>query len=304
MPPKAASSGHKIGQIIGDWWEEHVIFPLLADVALKLDLFLDCRFVERSVRPGSKVLWKDDDGNQVDYDFVLEIGGDDKEIGVPVAFIESFWRRGSRHSKDKARDDTNKLLPMRATYPTARFLSIAASGEFTGPASEYIRTRGVDLFFIPKQKILTAFQEHDLIVDYPDQLPEADKSKLAENLISVFDSRMAQEVSATLNKVCGKAMMSGYANRIIAALSALPVGIEISQAQVSEVVSFQTIHEVDKFFKNPQFEYSSDEYTYRYVVNYSDGSEFETDYLEMKQILDIHNMTKRYVKHIANLIVA
>ena len=56
-----------------------------------------------------KIQWKDEDGNTVDFDFVLELDGTPDSVGVPVAFVECFWRRGSRHSKDKARDDSGKL---------------------------------------------------------------------------------------------------------------------------------------------------------------------------------------------------
>ncbi len=124
------SSGHKLGQLIGDWAERYFVLPLLQKVADELGLFLDSRFVDRLAR-GEKILWPDADGNSVDYDFVLELNGTPDKLGIPVAFIESFWRRGSRHSKDKARDDSGKLAPMREIYPTARFLGIIAIGAFT-----------------------------------------------------------------------------------------------------------------------------------------------------------------------------
>lgn len=140
MENESGSAGHKLGQLIGDWWERYVVLPLLQDVANELNLFLDNRFTNRPNRGSEKIIWKDDEGNQVDYDFVLELGGSVQKTGTPVAFFEVFWRRGARHSKDKARDDSGKLTPMRDTYPTARFLSIAAGGEFTGPAKTLVRS--------------------------------------------------------------------------------------------------------------------------------------------------------------------
>ncbi len=107
-----SSAGHKLGQLVGDWFEEFLVFPLLAMVANQLNLFLDSRFIERPAR-GEKIQWEDSEGNIVDYDFVLELGGTIHKKGIPVAFVECFWRRGSRHSKDKARDDSGKLAPMR-----------------------------------------------------------------------------------------------------------------------------------------------------------------------------------------------
>ena len=147
-----SSAGHKLGQIVGDWWETQVIYPLLKEVAAELGLYLDNRVVNRTCR-ADKVQWADVESNFVDYDFVLELGGNASTRGIPVAFLESFWRRGARHSKDKARDDTNKLLSMRETYPTARFLAIAACGEFTEPARDYVRSRNVELLFISKKSV-------------------------------------------------------------------------------------------------------------------------------------------------------
>jgi hypothetical protein len=138
---EGASAGHQLGQAVGDWWERYVALPLLSQIVRELSLFLDNRFIPRSGREsGDKILWPDEDGNKVDYDVVMELGGTENGRGTPVAFIEVFWRRGARHSKDKSRDDSGKLMPMRDTYPTARYLGIAACGDFTMPARELIRS--------------------------------------------------------------------------------------------------------------------------------------------------------------------
>lgn len=64
MAKKLSSSGHRLGQLIGDWWEEYVVCPLLEQVADELDLYLDNRFKERSCRGGEKIVWQDDVGNE------------------------------------------------------------------------------------------------------------------------------------------------------------------------------------------------------------------------------------------------
>jgi len=185
MTNKNASSGHKLDQLIGNWYEEYFVLPLLKKVGRSLELFVDSRFVNRKVREG-KIIWDDLDGNSVDYDYVLELGGSDNHLGIPVAFIECFWRRGTRHSKDKARDDSGKLMPMRETYPTARFLGIVSAGDFTKPARELVRSRDIDLFYVPKEKIVNAFDSCGLIMDYPDKLPEDEKPILSTNSISIL----------------------------------------------------------------------------------------------------------------------
>ncbi|MCI5162731.1 MAG: hypothetical protein D3917_12080 [Candidatus Electrothrix sp. AX5] len=65
MINRNASSGHKLGQLIGDWYEEYFVLPLLQEVGKKLKLFVDSRFVTRTARNG-RVIWEDLDGNSVD----------------------------------------------------------------------------------------------------------------------------------------------------------------------------------------------------------------------------------------------
>src|SRR5579859_4289088 len=79
-----ASAGHSLGQKVGDWLEEFFVLPLLKQVAGHLKLFLDHRFITRAARGGEKIAWKDEDDNEVDYDFVMELDGDDHHIGIPV----------------------------------------------------------------------------------------------------------------------------------------------------------------------------------------------------------------------------
>ncbi len=50
MISRKASSGHKLGQLIGDWFEEYFVLPLLNNVANKLQVFIDSRFIKRVVR--------------------------------------------------------------------------------------------------------------------------------------------------------------------------------------------------------------------------------------------------------------
>ncbi len=301
LQPDFASSGHRVGQLVGDWWEEFVVLPLLKAAADKLALYLDCRFVARKFRSGTKINWEDSTGNVVDYDFVLEIGGDTNAVGIPVAFVESFWRRGLRHSKDKARDDTNKLLPMRATYPTARFLSIAACGEFSTPAADYVRTREVDLFHIPKPAIVEAFGRCGIEIDYPDQLPEPQKAEIALQLFARYSPKLGYEIAQELRKIVGANTMDGYTKRVYSALGALPHTLQISQAKLYSPISFTTVQQASEYLANPTAILEGPRTQFQYSVQYTDGSRFSTDYLPLEDVRGIHGMTQTYVDHMSSI---
>lgn len=75
MDKERASAGHKLGQLVGDWFEEYLALPLLQRVSDHLHLYLDHRFRARKSRIGEKIIWKDVEENGVDYDFVMELGG-------------------------------------------------------------------------------------------------------------------------------------------------------------------------------------------------------------------------------------
>jgi hypothetical protein len=139
----------------GRLFEEHLFCPL-QQVATRLELFLDHRFRTRKCRTTDKLIWQDEEDNEVDYDFVMEVDGSNEKKGIPVAFFECFWRRGARHSKDKARDDSGKLMPMRDVHPTARFLGIVAGGDFTARPGR-LSNRDRSTCSMPKAKIVSAF---------------------------------------------------------------------------------------------------------------------------------------------------
>jgi len=296
-----ASAGHKLGQIVGDWFEQYVVYNLLKRVSESLHLFLDCRFIERACRPG-KIIWEDEEGNNVDYDFVLELEGSNDSFGDPVAFLECFWRRGSRHSKDKARDDSGKLMPMRDAYPTARFLGIVAAGEFTTPARELVRSRQIDLFYVPKEKIIEAFSSNNLTMDYPDRLAESEKARIVQNFENNFTEENKLAVANTLFNLIGEASIRSYISRVESSLSALPQEIRFVLRQDSEPVIFETVESATLFLSNPQFIMDNPIESYIYQVTFSDGHEFNYYSENLNDINTVHKSVEKLVNHINNLL--
>jgi hypothetical protein len=298
--PLNASAGHTLGSQIGDWFEEFFVLPLLQKVARKLELFLDSRFIEREARTG-KIQWEDVDGNSVDYDFVLELNGTTQKIGIPVAFIECFWRRGSRHSKDKARDDSGKLAPMRDTYPTARFLGIVAAGDFTNPARNLLKSREIDLFYIPKDKIVKAFSACGLIMDYPDKAPEDEKAGILEYFKANFTIDKKKKVCKKLITSIGKATIESYVDRVRAALSALPQEIRFILRHNSAPIVFESLDDATTFLNNPTFNMKNPQESYLYQITYSDGYEFEKTVGTLEELRVLHSQINVLATHMNEL---
>ena len=102
----AISPSHKLGQIIGYAMEE-AFFEMLLPLAGEFSLYVDRQGPRNPARKGKFVTWVDDNKNKHNLDFVLERGGSVEVVGAPVAFIESAWRRYTKHSVNKAGEIAN-----------------------------------------------------------------------------------------------------------------------------------------------------------------------------------------------------
>ncbi|MEM5532424.1 hypothetical protein [Pseudoalteromonas arctica] len=298
---KRSSSGHKLGQLIGDWFEEDVATYLLEKVAKDLDLYLDHRFKDRACR-GSKIIWQDLDKNNVDYDFVLELGGTDNKKGIPVAFFETFWRRGARHSKDKARDDSGKLMPMRDTYPTARVLGIISAGDFTRPAQELVHSRHIDLFYIPKNQICNAWESSGIVMDYDDKATEEVKNFITENVVNML-GKSRRDIFVNLQKSMGNAVFTSYINRIKAGVSAVPIEFNITSVLVGKKVTFSKYDDVIDYMSCISVSENIDIslILFRYEAIFSDGTIFERVDLTSEEALELHYTVGQVSKHFSHL---
>lgn len=297
-PSEQASSGHKLGQLVGDWFQDCFVLPLLEGLAGDLRLYLDHRLKTRTAR-GEKIEWADEHGNCVDYDFVLELNGSDDNRGTPVAFFESFWRRGSRHSKDKARDDSGKLSPMRDVYPTARFLGIIAAGDFTTPARELIRSREIDLLYIPKQKIIECFQKLNLAIDYEDKSSEGYKAQMAQEFEAGLTAKAKVIAADYLRELVTPTVIQGYISRVRSSLSSLPLEIRIRGERRSKPKVFDSVDAVSEFLEQERlpFDYSEAEELYAYDAIYSDGFEFSRDALTLETLRKLNSQIKQLDDH-------
>lgn len=295
-----ASAGHKLGQLVGDWFERYFVLPMLEEVVGRLKLYLDHRFRQRPAR-GDKLIWRDEDQNTVDYDFVMELDGTDECVGIPVAFLESFWRRGKRHSKDKARDDTGKLAPMRQVHPTARFLGIIAGGDLTSPARDLIRSRAIDLFYVPKEKIVAAFESLGLEMEYPDRASEEVKRRLANDFDRNLTEHTKEGAAAKLKELAGHAVITSYVNRVYAALASLPQEIRFVARRSSKPCVFESIADATAFLQAPEFDFSDPTEGFLYEITYSDGSEFAREVVELAELRELHEEIERLASHVSAL---
>lgn len=153
----AESLAHRWGQILGDLLEASLL-PHLSAVAGKHGLYLD-RKQKRPCREGVKCTWTDKYGNSHDLDYVLERGGTAEKKGTPVAFIETAWRRYTKHSRAKAQELEGAIIPLADThYQSQPFLGLLLSGAWTPGSLQQLRSRGFSILMVPEDRIVRAFK--------------------------------------------------------------------------------------------------------------------------------------------------
>jgi hypothetical protein len=187
----AEAPGHRLGQIIGKTLEA-ALEPVLQEIADLYGLYLD-KEGPRAARRGRKVTWTDSLGNSHDLDYVLERGGTETELGVPVAFIETAWRRYTKHSRNKAQEIQGAVLPLLVTHSESKpFAGAVLAGVFTSGSLEQLRSNGFAVLYVPYDEIVSAFQKLGIDVAYDERTPD---EHLARQ-IATYESLNEEEYEA------------------------------------------------------------------------------------------------------------
>lgn len=167
----AQSPSHAFGQIVGDILEQ-AIEPLLTDFAHEHSLYLDKKG-KRPTRRGTTVTWVDSNGNKHDLDYVLERNGTAEVQGIPVAFIETAWRRYTKHSRNKAQEIQGAILPLRETYQDfGPFIGTILAGVFTGGALTQLNSLGFQVAYFPYESVVEAFASVGIDARFDERTPD------------------------------------------------------------------------------------------------------------------------------------
>jgi hypothetical protein len=170
----AHSPAHKWGQIVGQEFLEVALAPILRETAKKHGLFLDVKG-KRPARSGLKISWADDFGNAHDLDFVLERGGTADKIGDPVAFIETAWRRYTKHSRNKAQEVQGAVLPLVTRHHRhAPFFGVMLAGEWTEGAVKQLASLGFKVLHFTYEDIVSAFAKFGIDAGYGEETSNAE----------------------------------------------------------------------------------------------------------------------------------
>lgn len=203
----AESWAHKFGQKIGELIED-VIRPPLENFCHDQGLYLDYQKRKRPARRGKKVAWTDLYGNVHDLDFVIERGGTDSRIGEPVAFIESAWRRYTKHLRNKAQEIQGAILPLVEKYRWNNpFLGAVLAGFFTDGALEQLRSLGFQVLYFPYETIVRAFRREGFDMAFDEQTPDSAFRRILADIAKAPPNTLVrirkQLVKSNRDAICG-----------------------------------------------------------------------------------------------------
>lgn len=196
----AESPAHRFGQIIGELLET-VVRPQLETFCNNQGLYLDHQKKNRPARKGKKVTWEDQYGNVHDLDFVIERNGTDERIGSPLAFIETAWRRYTKHSRNKAQEIQGAILPLAEKYKWNNpFLGTVLAGVFTEGSLEQLRSLGFNVLYFPYETLVAAFKSEKIDIAFDEQTPD--------HLFRETTDRIEQTSKAVMTRICNHLVRS------------------------------------------------------------------------------------------------
>jgi hypothetical protein len=205
---------------------------------------------QRPARNGKKVTWQDKYGSNHDLDFVIEVGGTETRIGMPIAFIEAAWRRYTKHSKNKAQEIQGAILPIiELHHLSAPFYGAVLAGEFTGPALQQLRNNRFAVLYIPYQDVVDAFASIDFDIAFDENTPDEEFAKANERLANLTPAdreKLRKELSQVSKAETDKFMstLQGSLERYITQVLLIPLyGNEVKAMTATDAL--EKLKEID-----------------------------------------------------------
>jgi len=279
----AKSLAHTFGQVIGNVLEE-AIEPTLRLFAEEHHLYLDKKG-PRKARRGKKVSWTDLYGNSHDLDFVLERDGSNETIGAPVAFIETAWRRYTKHSRNKAQEIQGAIQVLALTHKySCPFTGAILAGVFTDGAVTQLKSLGFHTLYFSYGSIVEAFQRVGVDADFDENTPEKDFRKKLRQW-SGLNERAKHSVATYLVRKHENAIADFFAalertvRRRIEKIIVIPLhGQEIECYSVIEAITFLSSYE--------SLSIAGKVYKYEIQIRYNNGDKIAAEFTEKNAALD------------------
>ncbi len=201
----ANSVSHKIGEQIGDFFESIIIEYLLPIIEEESDYYLDYNH-PRPARNNEKILkGTDSEGNEHRLDIVIEYGGTEEIKGIPKAYIETAWRRYTKHSKNKVQEISGAILPLVRTYAeNMPFYAAILAGEFTKNSLDQLKSQGFFVLHFTYDEIADIYAEEGISIRWNEKTTIEELEELSDYLANISENSKNRMKQSFISKYAKK----------------------------------------------------------------------------------------------------
>ena len=250
---------------------EAAILPTLSTFCVQHKMYLDYKG-KRPIRRGKKCTWIDKYGNKHDLDFVLERGGTLDFQGKPAAFIETAFRRYTKHSRNKAQEIQGAIEPLAETYNyDGPFKGAILAGVFTEGAIDQLKSIGFNVAYFPYTSVVEAFAEIGIDAFYDESTPDATSQQKVDKWLALSDVQRSRVQQALIenNIVDVRSFMEALhssASRHVQSIIVLPLHGQLYElSSIDEAVLL--LESYGEASAPPRFE------RYEIQIRFSNGNE-------------------------------
>ncbi|MCM1246096.1 MAG: hypothetical protein NC293_10690 [Roseburia sp.] len=268
----AKSPSHRLGELIGDFFEESII-EYLKPLVDKKGFYLDYRHPRKARNDAKEVVGIDEEGNKHKLDIVIEEGGSEDEMGKPKAFIEMAWRRYTKHSKAKAQEISGAILPLVRTYrENCPFYAAVLSGEFTQNSIAQLESQGFYVVHISYEDMCQLYREAvGIEIAWEEGTPDAQIEEIATN-VKRLSSVKKQDLKDNFYRR-NKNKLEALANRIKESLDQQVTQILVIPIHGKEQILL-SVDDAVEFIKNYDEDSKASILRYEVTIKYNSGDEF------------------------------
>lgn len=249
----AYSASHQIGEQIGDFFEEIIIRYLSPIIAEEDNYYLDYNH-PRPARNYERILkGTDSDGNEHRLDIVIEHGGSEESLGNPKAYIETAWRRYTKHSKNKAQEIAGAILPLvKTNAENMPFYAAILAGEYTKNSIDQLVSQGFFVLHFTYEEIAAIYDTEGVSIRWNEQTQISELESLSSQLAHLDNSAKERMAELFIDRYAGK-------------LNRLRIELKESLEITITEVRITPVHGKTKTLGNPKSAIS-------YIVSYDEDS--------------------------------
>lgn len=208
---------------------------------------------------------------------MLERNGSDTRQGEPVAFIETAWRRYTKHSRNKAQEIQGAILPLCETHTfAAPFVGVVLAGEFSPDTLTQLRSHQFQVLHFSYKSVLEVFHRYGIDAGSTEATPDAEfvrKVQKWQRLTAAKKRHLAADLAQA-----GGADLKAFTAALEAAISRPIHTIHVIPLH-GTAVELQSVETAIHFIESRQPRKSSHPFVkYEIDVRFNNGDQIQAEF--------------------------